>query len=82
MEHSTQKSEALWSIRPPETAEQSHLAEDLTRITQRMREVEGLFNLCGDPDLTEAYIYEMRALNARYSSVLKQARGEGMSAET
>jgi hypothetical protein len=73
----TMQPKTFWPIkqRKPENNQAKH-AEELVKITQRMREVEDLFNLCSDPDLTEAYIYEMRALTARYSSVLKQARGE------
>lgn len=76
MSESTQGIKAFWSIRQPRPAGRSAHADELAKITQRMREVEDLFNLCSDPDLTEAYIYEMRALTARYSSVLKLARDE------
>ncbi len=78
MEFTTQFPKAFRSNKPHP---QAHYAAELVEITQRMREVEDRFNLCCDPDLTEACIYEMRALHARYSSVLKQARDEDLSAE-
>ncbi len=82
MEHTANTPKAFWSIKPRKHDQQAQHAEELVKISQRMREVEDRFNLCSDPDLTEAYIYEMRALTARYSSVLKQARGEDESIQT
>lgn len=73
---------AFWSIKAHKPDQQAQYAEELVKISQRMREVEDRFNLCSDPDLTEAHIYEMRALTARYSSVLKQARGEGVTIQS
>ena len=54
---------------------------ELSRISQRIKEVEDLFDLTYDPDMTEAYVYELRSLNAKYSSVLKRARHSGLAAE-
>ncbi len=82
MDQTTHTPKAFWSIKAHKPDQQAQHAEELVKITQRMREVEDRFNLCSDPDLTEAYIYEMRALTARYSSVLKQARGEDVSIQS
>ncbi len=57
------------------------ITEELNRISQKIKEVEDLFDLTYDPDMTEAYVYELRALNVRYNCVLKRARQLGVSAE-
>ena len=59
--------------------QQNEFIEELNKLALKIKEVEMLFDLTYDPDMTEAYIYELRALNVKYNSVLKKAKLSGSS---
>lgn len=83
MEGALNRAVIFLKLKPKEDEQQKirqEIAQELSRISQRIREVEDLFDLTYDPDMTEAYVYELRSLNAKYSSVLKRARHNGLSA--
>jgi len=50
------------------------LRDELSLLTERMQKQEQLFDLIEDEDLIEAIIYEQKAINARYSYLIKKAR--------
>lgn len=53
------------------------LERDLREARLRLRRAYDAFDLVSDPDLIDAWIYEINAWQARYSSLLRQ-RGELM----
>ena len=84
MEGALNRAAIFLKLKPKEDEQQKvrqEITQELSRISQRIKEVEELFDLTYDPDMTEAYVYELRSLNAKYSSALKRARHNGLSAE-
>ena len=60
------------------------LDEYITRmqyIQSRLEKVRQLFNNETDPEKTEAFIYEEKALMIRLDHLIKQAKDEGISAD-
>lgn len=50
------------------------LERELREARLQLRRAYDAFNLVSDPDLIDAWIYEINAWQARYSSLLKQRR--------
>jgi len=55
------------------------ILNDLFEVKKQLEAVESKYNLISDTDLVEAYIYEERALKARYAYLLRLARTKGVS---
>ena len=82
MEGALNRAAIFLKLKPKEDEQlkiRQEITQELSQIAQRIKEVEELFNLTYDPDMTEAYVYELRSLNAKYASVLKRARHSGLS---
>ena len=50
------------------------LRESLERTRAELAQAHAGFNTAGDPELLESYIYEIRALKARYSYLLRKIK--------
>lgn len=64
--------------------ERQVLLDALERTRVLLTQAHGDFNAASDPDLTESYIYEIKALQARYGYLLRQIKelsGEELSGE-
>lgn len=55
---------------------------ELDSVKQNLEMVAARFNYQNDPDLLEACIYEMKALNARYRYLTREARRQGLTRST
>ena len=60
----------------------SRVSDGKTELLESLRATRGAlsraydgFNRTGDPDLIESYVYEINALQHRYSYLLRQMRG-------
>ena len=62
---------------PDVTNEDSALQQQIRSIKHKMKLAEDLFDLSNDEALTDACIYEMKALNSYYLYLLGQARKSG-----
>ena len=54
--------------------ERQVLLDALERTRVLLTQAQGDFNAASDPDLTESDIYEFKALQARYGSLLRQIK--------
>ena len=54
------------------TAEAQALREGLTKTRQLINQAYSNFNGTGDADLIESYVFEINALQARYSYLLRR----------
>jgi len=52
----------------------AELRESLSRTQVGINQAYALFNASADPDLVESYVYEINALQARYSYLLRQVK--------
>ena len=55
-------------------AELKRVSDEITSIRRDLSEAWDVFNSTTDPALTEACIYEINALRARYDHIIKGAR--------
>ena len=60
---------------------QRQLQAELHAAAQALREAYDKFNYVSEPELVEASVYEISALKARYSYLLRQIKENGASAE-
>lgn len=58
----------------PEEAERGALMEGLTRTRKLIAQAYSCFNTAHDPDLIESYVFEINALQARYSYLLRRVK--------
>lgn len=56
----------------------AELSQELRELTQLIGNVEGKLNLSSDPDVIEAFIFELSALQSRRRSVLRKAKEMGL----
>lgn len=56
------------------TMEAQALRDGLTRTRQLINQAYSNFNATGDPDLIESYVFEINALQARYSYLLRRVK--------
>lgn len=56
------------------------LERELAETGQRLRQAYHAFNLVSDPDLIEAWVYEINAQQARYGYLLKRRKALSMPA--
>lgn len=56
------------------TAEVRELREGLSRTRVLINQAYAAFNGTGDPDLIESYVFEINALQARYSYLLRRVK--------
>lgn len=54
--------------------ESQALKEGLSRTRQLINQAYSNFNGTGDPDLIESYVFEINALQARYSYLLRRVK--------
>lgn len=66
----------IFSLMKRENAEEESIKEQLLEVEMQLRSAKSKFSEVCDIDLSEAYIFEINALNARYRYLLKCARGE------
>ena len=59
------------------TNEEAALLQQIRSIKHKMKLAEDLFDLSDDETLTDACIYEMKALNSYYHYLLSEARKSG-----
>lgn len=53
--------------------------EEINTVKEQLRNVQNRFDLYTDSDLTEACIYEMEALEARYRYLIKKAKNQKLN---
>lgn len=58
----------------PEQQERQELLEGLDRTKVLINQAYCCFNRESDPDLIESYVFEINALQSRYSYLLKRVR--------
>ena len=61
-------------------SQQLQLQAELHATGQALRDAYDKFNYVSEPDLVEASVYEISALKARYSYLLRQIKEGGTSA--
>lgn len=54
------------------------LERELCQTSCRLRQAYEAFNLVSDPDLIEAWVYEINAQRARYAYLLKRRKALGL----
>lgn len=55
-------------------AKENELVKEIEAVKAELRNVQNRFDLCTDFDITDACIYEMEALEARYRYLIKKAK--------
>lgn len=63
--------------RPAAEKEEAALLRQIQSVKYKMKLAEDLFDLSRDDTLTDACIYEMKALNSYYLYLLEEARKTG-----
>ncbi len=63
-------------------AREDDILLELDSVKQSLEMVAARFNYQNDPDLLEACIYEMKALNARFRYLTREARRQGLTRST
>lgn len=58
----------------PEEEERNTLLEGLARTRTLIAQAYSCFNSAKDPDLIESYVFEINALQARYSYLLRRVK--------
>lgn len=58
----------------PEQQERRELLEELTKTRRLIDQAYACFNQESDPDLIESYVFEIKALQSRYSYLLRRVR--------
>ena len=61
-------------IASPEQEERKALLDGLERTRTLIHQAYACFNRESDPDLIESYVFEINALQSRYSYLLKRVR--------
>ena len=56
------------------------LERELCQTGRRLQQAYEAFNLVSDPDLIEAWVYEINAQQARYAYLLKRRKALGLPA--
>lgn len=57
-----------------EDQDRQALLDSLARTQVQLNQAYALFNSAGDPDLIESYVFEINALQARYSYLLRRVK--------
>lgn len=73
----TEKRERRRKAVPQEQGEVWLLERELCETGRRLQQAYDAFNLVSDPDLIEAWVYEINALQARYTYLLKRRKALG-----
>lgn len=74
MEQSSRTSLLRKKADSPEQQERRELLEGLDRTKVLIHQAYSCFNRESDPDLIESYVFEINALQSRYSYLLKRVR--------
>ena len=64
----------IFSIKKKEEEQEDNIKDQLFAVQMQMRSAKSKFSEVSDTDLSESYIYEINALNARYRYLLKCAK--------
>lgn len=64
-----------------ESPEHRQLLADYYETVSRMHQVRNMFENITEPELIEACVYEMRAVQAQYSYLLSRIKKEKLTAE-
>lgn len=64
-----------------EKMRETAVSEEIATICARLDKNEQLFNMAENDDLIDAVIYERKALLARYSHLVKEAKRLGITAD-
>ena len=65
----------LFARKPhPQQLEQRQLQEELERTRVLLNQAYAGFNLVKDGDLIDSYVFEIKALQARYNYLLRQVK--------
>lgn len=62
----------------PNNEQACDILTEMRYVAQKISETESLYNLTGDPDMTEFYILELHALGVRYNGLIKKAKQIGL----
>ena len=76
----TEKRERRRKAVPQEQGEIWLLERELCETSRRLQQAYDAFNLVSDPDLVEAWVYEINAQQARYAYLLKRRKALGVPA--
>ena len=63
--------------REEKSTEVSQLEESLQEVRSRLAQAYAGFNFADDGELVESYVYEIQALQARYSYLLRKRKALG-----
>lgn len=66
----------LWK-QEKKSAEAAELEESLQEVRSRLAQAYAGFNFADDGELVESYVYEIQALQARYSYLLRRRKALG-----
>ena len=70
----TESARAEWSRRREKTEEHEALLDSLNRTRTQIHQAYSSFNSTSDPDLIESYVFEIKALQSRYSYLLRRVK--------
>ncbi len=70
----------LWKTAVLKPPPENELQAALRHTTDELLRVQTCFQMESDPELIESYIYEQKALRARYRYLLKTAKERGQTA--
>lgn len=73
----TEKRERRRKAVPQEQGEVWLLEREICETGRRLQQAYDAFNLVSDPDLIEAWVYEINAQQARYTYLLKRRKALG-----
>ena len=63
------------------TPEQNELLRDYYETIEKMHHARNVFEYTTEPELIEACVYEMKAINAHYSYLLSRIKNENIDVE-
>ncbi len=66
----------MWrkAVRSETDEAREQLLESLARTRLQIHQAYAAFNSAGDPDLIESYVFEINALQSRYSYLLRRVK--------
>ncbi|MCL2109307.1 MAG: DUF2508 family protein [Oscillospiraceae bacterium] len=68
----------FFTSKKPENEDYEELREEMAELSAKMQKYEQQFNMTDNEDLIEALIYEQKAMQSRFSHLVKQAREVGL----
>jgi len=71
----------IFKHKKEENTDKEDLKCELFMVNEKMKNREREFNMTDNEDLLEALIYEQKALQSRYSFLMKKARETGLEVD-